>query len=101
MINNFALDTNLKKAIIIALIINTFIVFSGFYGRTFDSYGHMFFADHYQKSWFNPWDTRWYLGFNVESYPPLAHQVLALLGFATGLEWGIRYNHAYTDGFNA
>ena len=88
MINGFTLDTNLKRAIIIALIINSFIAFSGFYGRTFDSYGHMFFADHYQKSWFNPWDTRWYMGFNVESYPPLAHQVLALLGFATGLEWG-------------
>jgi hypothetical protein len=86
MKNIFTLNTNLKRAMIIALIINTFTSFSGFYSRTFDSYGHMFFASHYQKSWFNPWDSRWYMGFNVESYPPLAHQILALLGFATGLE---------------
>jgi hypothetical protein len=87
MINNFTLNSNLKRAIIIVLIINSFVVFSGFYGRTYDSYGHMFFADHYQKSWFNPWEPRWYAGFNVESYPPLAHQTLALLGFVTGLEF--------------
>jgi len=46
----------------------------------------MFFADHYQKNWFDTWESRWYLGFNVASYPPLAHQTLALVGFAFGLE---------------
>jgi hypothetical protein len=82
----FKMNNNLERAIILALILNSAIAFSGFYARTYDSYGHMFFANHYQKSWFNTWEPRWYLGFNVASYPPLAHQVLAMLGFITGLE---------------
>jgi hypothetical protein len=80
------MNSNLERAILLALILNSAIALSGFYARTYDSYGHMFFADHYQKNWFDTWETRWYLGFNVASYPPLAHQVLALVGFATGLE---------------
>jgi hypothetical protein len=83
---NLKLDSNLKIAIILALVLNSAIVFSGFYQRNYDSYGHMFFADHYQKSWFDSWEPRWYMGFNVASYPPLAHQILALLGFVTGIE---------------
>ena len=46
---------------------------------TYDAYVHMFFADHYARSWFDPWDPRWYTGFNVISYPPLAHQCVALM----------------------
>ena len=83
---NLKLDNNLKIAILLALVLNSAVAFSGFYQRNYDSYGHMFFADHYQKSWFDSWEPRWYMGFNVASYPPLAHQVLALLGFVTGLE---------------
>ena len=80
------LENNLKRAIIFSLILNSALAFSGFYSRTYDSYPHMFFADHYQKDWFDTWEPRWYLGFNVASYPPLAHQALALVGFAIGLE---------------
>lgn len=80
------LNRNLKWAILVSLLLNTILAFSGFYAKAADSYGHMFFADHYQKSWFNPWEGRWYMGFNVEGYPPLAHQILALFGFITGLE---------------
>jgi hypothetical protein len=80
------ININLRRAIVLALIFNGAIALSGFYARTYDSYGHMFFAAHYQSSWFNTWEPKWYTGFNVASYPPLAHQVLALLGSATGLE---------------
>ena len=83
---NLKLDSALKIAILSSLVFNAALVLSGFYLKSYDSYGHMFFADHYQKSWFNSWEPRWYMGFNVASYPPLAHQVLALLGFLTGLE---------------
>jgi hypothetical protein len=80
------LNLNLKSALIIAVILNSALAFSAFYAQTYDSYGHMFFSDHYQKSWFDSWEPRWYMGFNVASYPPLAHQIMALLGYLTGLE---------------
>lgn len=80
------LNSKLKKAIVFSLIINSVLAFSGFYARTYDSYGHMFFADHYRRTWFDIWEPKWYTGFNIASYPPLAHQAIALLSFVTGLE---------------
>jgi len=50
-------------------------------GQTYDSYIHMFFGDHYNRSWFDPWDTRWYTGFTVTAYPPGSHQLISLLMF--------------------
>lgn len=55
---------------------------------TYDIYVHIFFADHYAKSWFEPWENRWYTGFNMISYPPLSHQLIALLSYFTGLKFG-------------
>jgi len=46
---------------------------------TYDAYVHIFFADHYSRFWFEPWDPRWYTGFLTISYPPLLHQMVALL----------------------
>lgn len=80
------LNINLKKAIVFSLIFNSALVFSGFYARTYDSYGHMFFADHYRRTWFNTWEPKWYAGFSITTYPPLAHQSLALISLVTGLE---------------
>lgn len=48
-------------------------------GQTYDSYIHMFFGDHYNRSWFDPWEPRWYTGFTVTAYPPGSHQILGLL----------------------
>ena len=49
------------------------------YGQTYDAYIHMFFGNHYFKSWFDPWETRWYTGFTVIAYPPGSHQSIGLL----------------------
>ena len=38
-------------------------LFSGYQQRAFDSYVHMFFADHYLRGWFDLWEPRWYGGF--------------------------------------
>jgi hypothetical protein len=57
-----------------ALLIN-----QSFY-RTYDALIHIFFGSHYAKSWFDPWEPRWYTGFTVFSYPPLAHQLIAAFG---------------------
>lgn len=45
----------------------------------YDTWTHLFFASHYVFDWFAPVDARWYLGLEVTRYPPLSHQVLALL----------------------
>lgn len=76
------------KLLLIALFIG--LVFHGtiFYftfDATYDAFVHIFFADHYARSWFEPWDDRWYTGFNVTSYPPLVHQLTALLSYFIGL----------------
>ncbi len=47
--------------------------------KTYDAFVHMFFADHYARFWFEPWEYRWYTGFLTTSYPPLVHQMVALL----------------------
>lgn len=56
---------------------------------TYDALIHVFFADHYANSWFEPWNYKWYTGFTVMSYPPLVHQSIALLSFIGGLKFGL------------
>ncbi len=60
--------------------------FSGYEKRAFDAYGHMFLGDHYLRQWFDLWDTRWYGGFSIVTYPPLAHQLMATLARIFGHE---------------
>ncbi len=47
--------------------------------NAYDTYVHIFLADHFRRAWFDLWEPRWYLGFSVASYPPLVHQLIALL----------------------
>ncbi len=56
---------------------------------TYDALIHLFFADHYTNSWFEPWNYKWYTGFTVMSYPPLVHQAIAALSFIGGLKFGL------------
>ena len=53
--------------------------------NSYDANFHVFFASHYAHSWFNPWNTKWFTGFSQTTYPPLAHQWIALLSFIFGL----------------
>ncbi|MCB9082622.1 MAG: hypothetical protein H6555_13025 [Lewinellaceae bacterium] len=55
---------------------------------TYDAFVHLFFADHYAENWFETWDYKWYAGFTITSYPPLVHQVIALLSKVVGLKGG-------------
>jgi len=61
-------------------------LFSGYQQRAFDSYVHMFLADHYVRGWFDLWEPRWYGGFSVITYPPLAHQLVAVFSTFLGYE---------------
>ncbi len=60
------------------------IVYS--FPNTYDNFVHTFFADHYRRSWFEPWEFRWYTGFTTTSYPPLVHQLGALFSKIIGLK---------------
>jgi hypothetical protein len=53
--------------------------------NSYDANFHVFFASHYAHSWFNPWNPKWFAGFSQATYPPLAHQWIALLSFLFGL----------------
>ena len=60
---------------------------------TYDAYVHMFFAEHYAQNWFETWNYKWYTGFTITSYPPLVHQMMALMSKFIGLKlafvaWG-------------
>jgi hypothetical protein len=57
-------------------------------GNTYDAYVHMFFAEHYASGWFETWNYKWYTGFTMTSYPPLVHQIIALLSKVIGLKGG-------------
>lgn len=52
---------------------------------SYDAYVHMFFASHYAQHWVDPWNTKWFAGFSQTTYPPLAHQLIALFSFPMGL----------------
>ena len=75
----------LRLAILIAFLFHGVFILSARYRLSYDAYTHMLFANHYTENWFSLWETRWYAGFTVVSYPPLIHQLTALfipvLGF--------------------
>lgn len=60
------------------------LLVAGSFERSADGWIHLFFADHWQRSWWNDWEPRWNDGFSLFAYPPLAHQILALLGWLFG-----------------
>ncbi|TWO32721.1 hypothetical protein E1J38_007590 [Seonamhaeicola sediminis] len=81
-----------NKFLIVALLIG--IAFHGtsiFFTleSTYDALIHLFFAEHYASSWFEPWNYKWYTGFTVMSYPPLVHQSIAALSYIGGLKFGL------------
>ena len=56
--------------------------------NSYDANFHVFFASHYAHNWFNPWNPKWFAGFSQATYPPLAHQWIALLSYVFGLRTG-------------
>jgi len=72
-------DSRLLSASVLTVLFHGGLLASGSFQRTYDAYVHLFFADHYARSWFSSWETRWYTGFPVVSYPPGVHQLLGAL----------------------
>lgn len=75
-------------ALILVVVFHGTLLLSGSYQRTYDAYVHIFFGDHYRRDWFSSWDTRWYTGFSVLSYPPGSHQAIAVASSVFGLRGG-------------
>jgi len=76
----------LLLATALAFVFNLALMLTSAYRWSYDAYTHMFFADHYVRSWFGLWEPRWFGGFYVTTYPPLVHQCLAFLSIVLGLE---------------
>lgn len=74
-----SLGKNLLLIAICLVLLTHGIVFYFTLPKTYDAFVHIFFADHYSRYWFEPWEYRWYTGFQTISYPPLVHQATALL----------------------
>ena len=72
--------------VVLALAFHGPLVAGGLYRYSWDAATHIFFADHYRRSWFSLWDPRWFGGFSVSSYPPLTHQLLALVSVPFGYD---------------
>ncbi len=78
----------LIAAILIGIVYHTTCAFYTL-EYTYDALIHLFFANHYANSWFEPWNYSWYTGFTVMGYPPLVHQSIALFSFIGGLKFGL------------
>lgn len=84
------MNKKLIAAITIIFLLNLPLLSMPFLENNWDSEAHLFFADHYRNNWFDPWEEKWYGGFWVYSYPPLAHQLVAIFSIPVGLEMGYK-----------
>ena len=79
----------------IFLVLGGFVIFhfaltySRVFSYSYDAQMHLYFSSHYLTDWLNIWDMGWYGGFQVTSYPPLTHQLTAMLGSIIGVEAGM------------
>jgi len=77
---------NVRLAVLFSFLLHGALILAARYRLSYDAYNHMFFGDHYRMDWWSLWDTRWYTGFQVNSYPPLVHQLIGALSHITGLD---------------
>lgn len=70
----------------LAFCLHGLFIITARYRLSYDAYTHMFFGDHYRLNWWSLWDARWYTGFEVNSYPPLVHQLIGLTGHLIGVD---------------
>ena len=75
-----------RRATLLAFCLHGVLILTAQYRLSYDAYNHMFFADHYLKDWWLLWESRWYTGFLIISYPPLTHQLIGLLGHLIGVD---------------
>ena len=72
-------------ALLIVVVLHGGQLISSSFTRTYDALIHLYFGAHYAKSFFDPWESGWYTGFSLTSYPPLSHYLIALFSHVFGL----------------
>jgi len=77
---------NARLATLFSFIFHGILILAARYRLSYDAYTHMFFGDHYRMDWWSLWDTRWYTGFFVTSYPPLVHQLIGAFSHLVGID---------------
>lgn len=77
---------NARLAVFFSFLFHGVLILTARYRLSYDAYVHMFFGDHYRMDWWSLWDTRWYTGFFVNSYPPLVHQLIGGLSHLVGID---------------
>ena len=75
-----------RLAVFFSFFVHGILILAARYRLSYDAYNHMFFGDHYRMDWWSLWDTRWYTGFHVNSYPPLVHQLIGALSHVIALD---------------
>jgi len=71
---------------LLALVVHAPLLLMKLPLKSYDTNFHIFFASHYAKHWFEPWNTKWYAGFSQTTYPPLPQQWLAVISSVVGLD---------------
>jgi hypothetical protein len=74
--------------VLVALAVHGPLLLMRLPAGSFDANFHIFFASHYAKHWFDPWNEKWFAGFSQTTYPPLTHQWIALFSNVVGLGMG-------------
>jgi len=77
----------LTAILLLALAVHGPLLLMQLPANSYDANTHMFFADHYAHHWFSPWNEKWFGGFSQTTYPPLAHQWVALFSHLLGLTY--------------
>ena len=68
-----------RQLLALSLLFNLPFLLFRVHRAAYDTYTHIFLADHYRERWWSLWEPRWYMGFSMASYPPLIHQLIGLL----------------------
>ena len=76
---------SITAILLLALAVHGPLLLMQLPAMSYDAYTHMFFASHYAAHWFNPWNPKWFVGFSQTTYPPLAHQLIALFSKIFGI----------------
>jgi hypothetical protein len=77
----------LTAILLLALAVHGPLLLMQLPAGSYDANTHQFFAAHYASHWFNPWNEKWFGGFSQTTYPPLAHQWIALFSHIVGLQY--------------
>jgi len=70
--------------LLISIFFSIFLILQNF--TVFDMHAHLFFSKHYKENWFYLKDQKLSAGLDLSTYPPLVHQIIALLSFNFPLE---------------